>query len=337
MECNTRIVFSACIRSVITLWPERTASLLQLLNVGYGLGALLVPILVNPFLAVLRTVKHHNPHHPKEGDFVVVHETRLQNAFVIIGVFTCLLSLVFYLFHFKPPPLKGHSTTYSALNTKEDIYENSIRSAIKKIISANSQCLYTTGVCVLLFLFFFNEGGGQEMFAHFVRSFSVEVFKFNKTQASYLNTTFWLGITLGRICSTFTATYIPARRLFRIQILSHAICTTLLNLYASTSPPMLWIGTFAEGFLISPLFASGIAYANTLLEVTGTCLMVIQLAGSAGDLVFIWVAGELYDSFGPQEVLYGVQFMGLFLLIVGLFFRLIERYKKEHVKEIIIT
>lgn len=317
------------------MWADKSAWLLQTLNVGYGVGALFVPLLVNPFLAIVRPNTRTDQ---KGNDYIVLQETHIHKAFISIGIFTFALSLLFYFFYWKQLSVKGYSIKYSSLQTVSKRRQSrSFYDAINPATYANGQFVYGSITFVLLFSFFFNIGGGEEMFAHFVRSISVKVFKFSKTEASYLNTSFWFGLTLGRIVTSFTAAYISPRKLFRTHIILHAVATTLVNLSASYSRQMLWVGTFVEGVLISPLYAGGIAYASTLVEVTGVCLMVIQLAVSAGDLVYIWVAGMLYDSFGPQAVLYAVQLVGATLLVLGIIFRMMERFKIEPNIEVIVT
>lgn len=311
---------------MITLWPEKTAVSLQLLHVGYGLGALLVPLLVNPYLAVIEV-----PKLKPEGQtevFTVITESRVQDAFVIIGIGTIVLALVFYRYHFIQPSSEGYKQVTTDINdtrTKNVTFKEMINPATY----ANGQFKYGLFIISILFLYFFNMVGCEEVFGHFVRSFCVEVFNFSKTKASYLNMTFWLGLTVGRLVGSVLSNYIAVRRLFMIQVLLHTFSTTMLNIYASASPTMLWYCTFTEGFLVSPLFPGGIAYGNTMIELTGVCLMIITLASSSGDLCFIWIAGNLYDSFGPKSVLYGMQFVGFAVLVCAILLRIGERYKKE--------
>lgn len=312
--------------------PEKTASVLQLMNVGYGVGAFTVPIVVNQFLAKIRHLKHHGLQ--TDDDFIVKQDSRVHLGYVIIGLVTAAISLPFYYYHFKPPPIKEYSTikttemSPNACTSKQTFCEKSVPAT-----HARGQLKYVLFVFTLVFLFYVNIGGSSEMFPHFVRSYSVEVFHFSKTKASYLNTIFWLGLSVGRTVMAFIALYVPTRPLFRKQIILHAVATTLMNTYASSSPTMLWICTFSEGFLISPLYSTGIAYTNTLLEVSGVCLMIVQVAASIGDLGYIWLIGKLYQTIGPVSVLYSLQLTGVLLIVIAILFRVLERFKKDVEKD----
>ncbi|XP_045196704.2 sodium-dependent glucose transporter 1-like [Mercenaria mercenaria] len=327
------VVGIAGIRSVITLWPEKTAVSLQLLHVGYGIGALMVPLAVNPFLAIVELPKQKDLHKKTEY-FRIIKGTHVQYAYVAIGIGTILLSLTFYRFHFQRYFCKGYKrvkTSTEALTRKLTFKE-----MINPATYANGQFCYGVYTLFMLFMYYFSMVGGLEMFGQFVRSFSVEVFKFTKTEASYLNMTFWLGITIGRLVGSVLSNYIPIKKLFMFQVLMHTFSATMLNVYASISPTLLWYCTAFEGFLISTLNASGIAYGNTLIEISGMCLMIIQFAGSFGDLSFIWVEGKLYDTYGPKSVLYILQLVGIVLLFCALFLRIGERYKRVKEVELLI-
>lgn len=328
------VIGIAGIRSVITLWPEKTAVSLQLLYVGYGCGALLVPALVNPFLAVV-VVPKQKAGGKRAESFKIIKGTRVQNAFVSIGIMTIILALIFFRFYFQRFSCRGYRRAKSSASESAP-KKLTFKEMINPATYANGQLCYGVYTLLVLFLYYFAMVGGLEMFGQFVRSFSVEVFKFSKTHASYLNMTFWFGLTVGRIIGSLLSNYLPIRKLFMFQVLMHALSATLLNIYASLSPAFLWYCTAAEGFLISPLQPSGIAYGSTLIDISGISLMIIQFASSCGDLSFIWIAGKLYDSYGPKSVLHILQLVGIVLVICAVLLRFGERYKKTKEVEILV-
>ncbi|XP_060571193.1 sodium-dependent glucose transporter 1-like isoform X3 [Ruditapes philippinarum] len=328
------VIGIAGIRSVIMLWPEKTAVSLQLLHVGYGIGALLVPLVVNPFLAVVQFPKQKSPNKNKE-DFKVIKGTRVHIAYIAIGIATMLLSLAFYRFHFNRYFCKGYKRvkTSSESSSKKLTFKEMINPATY----SNGQFCYGVYILTVLFLYYFTLVGGMEMFGQFVRSFSVTVFRFSKSEASYLNMTFWLGLTIGRLVGSVLSSYMPIRKLFLFQVFMHLMSSSMLNMYASLRPSLLWYCTAFEGFLISPLYPSGIAYGNTLIEISGMCLMIIQFAGSFGDLSFIWIGGKLYDLYGPKSVLYILQLVGIVLIFSAGFLRIGERCKKVKEMELVVN
>ena len=306
------------------LWGQKSSVMLQLLHVGYGLGALLAPLIVNPFLAV---IKHKEGKQPSD-DYEVVEESKVQYAFVGIGISSVVLSLVFYYIQcraagggdYKLVPTDEHDKPKSSLPLKD---------MLNPATYADGSFGFGLYMFIVLFTYFFNMSGGEEAFGNFVRSFSVDTFKFSKSQASYLNMTFWLSLTVARLFMSVVAHYVPVRRLFKIQVLLHLFTTSLLNIYASKSASFLWMCTIMQGIAVSPLYPAGIAYGNTQMNITGVCLTVIGFAGAFGDLSYIWIAGKLYDTYGPQTLLLVLQFTGVVLLICIILFRFFERSEKD--------
>ena len=310
---------------------------LQLLHVGYGLGSLLVPVFVDQFLAIIvyRTDQKRNQ---EDKEIVtVIKDTRVHIAFVTIGLGSVCLSLIFYYFHF----MNDKSVSYSQLSTDEPtntiekgveesaVKQKSFTDMINPGTYANGNFGFGLFMFIALSIYYVHMVGVEEVYGQFVRSFSVDSFNFSKSEASYLNMTYWLGLTVGRLCWSGISSFFTISNLFAFQIFIHAIATTVINIFAPTSAYFLWMGTAVEGFLVSPLFPTGIAYSNTLIEVTGVCLMVIQVSGSLGDLSFIWISGKLYDSLGPRSFLYVVQYIGIALTGCVILFRIGERWRER--------
>ena len=322
-------------RLIILIAKDNTPALIQLLGIGYGVGALLVPLLANPFLAVLEYSASDGL--PQSGtNFKVLQESRVQYPFVVIGMASAMLSMVFFYFHFKKK-----SDNYDLIAPEDTLGHKrgsvSFWDMINPATYADGSLRFGSYMLAVICLFYISLVGGIEIYSHFIRSFSVDVFKFEKTKASYLNMSFWLTVAISKIFMSLAATYIPVRRLFKLQIMCHVISTTIINIYAAQSPATLWACTILEGFFASPLYPGAIAYTNTLIDVTGVCLMVITFSGNIGDIVFVWTGGKLYDSYGPTVILRGVQIVGIIHLLCILLFKIAERRKSRIIVELSVS
>ena len=330
---------SAGIRSIILLSGagDKTSSMLLFLHVGYGLGSLLVPVIVNPFLATVKSVVKDTLESAGQvdEDFEVLVASRVQYAFVLIGVISFVLGLLFYYFHCQQA--SSEHVDYKLVATEEfhDVQskQESKSHSFKEMINPSSYADGSFGfglyMFIVLSLFYFTMSGGEEAMGNFVRSFSVDVFQFSKTEASYLNMTFWLSLTIARVIMSVVSNYVTVKKLFKIQVLFYLLTSTLLFIYASKSASMLWFCTILQGFAVSPLYPGGIAYGNTQMDMTGVCLMVIGLSGAFGDMTFMWITGKTYDTMGPTAVLGLLQLTGVVLTICVLLFRLVERKSKD--------
>ena len=307
---------------LIILAKEQAPAMLQFLHLGYGVGALLVPLFANPFLAVLEypSEETENSHEA----FRVIKESRVHVAFIAIGLFVFLLSLLFYYFQYGYKGLKEYDTLPHSLDTSPSSFWKMINPATY----ANGSLWFGSSMFVLLFFHYFNLVGGEKVIAQFVRSFSVDVFKFSKTDASFLNVSFWLSVIASKLIMIVASSYIHIQQLFKIQILLNLISTSIFKMYAAQSSSLLRFCTLLQGFIVSPLYPSGIAYSNTLLDVKGVCLMVIVFGTGIGDMVYVWLAGYMYDSYGPKSILNAVQMAGVILFICMICFKLLERHKR---------
>ena len=314
--------FSAATRMLIILAKEQAPAMLQFLHLGYGVGALLVPLFANPFLAMLEYPSEDTE--TSHEAFKVIKESRVHVAFIAIGLFVFLLSLLFYYFQYGYKGLKE----YDALPHSLDTSPSSFWKMISPATYANGSFWFGSLMFVLLFIYYFNLVGGEKVIAQFVRSFSVDVFKFSKTDASFLNVSFWLSITISRLLMVVAASYINIQKLFKIQILFNFLATTLFKMYAAQSSTLLCFCTLLQAFIVSPLYPSGIAYSNTLLDVKGVCLMVIVFGSGIGDMVYVWLAGYMYDIYGPKSILNAVQMAGVILFMCMICFKLLERHKR---------
>ncbi|WAR07088.1 MF4B1-like protein [Mya arenaria] len=265
------IVNIAGTKLALSMWKEKSSIILQLLHMGFGVGALLGPLMCTPFLAVME----QNGTQPVR----VVTKSRVHVAFLLIGIITLLVAVPFYSFQFTN---HNHS--------------------------------------------------GEKTYVSFVRTISVDVFKLGKNEASYLNSVFWMSLTGGRFVGSFVSHFVSTRAMITVMVLLNAISSTLCNMYGLTDAQVLWVFTVLEGFLIAPMYPLGVAYSNSLINLSGFCLMLIALMGGLGDMMFLWSAGRVYDQQGAPAIFRMVNAAFALLAAVLLVFRIATRSCTTHTK-----
>ncbi|WAR07058.1 MFD4A-like protein, partial [Mya arenaria] len=233
------IVNIAGTKLALSMWKEKSSIILQLLHMGFGVGALLGPLMCTPFLAVME-------------------QTGTQPVRVV------------------------------------------------------------------------TESRGEKTYVSFVRTISVDVFKLGKNEASYLNSVFWMSLTGGRFVGSFVSHFVSTRAMITVMVLLNAISSTLCNMYGLTDAQVLWVFTVLEGFLIAPMYPLGVAYSNSLINLSGFCLMLIALMGGLGDMIFLWSAGRVYDQQGAPAIFRMVNAAFALLAAVLLVFRIATRSCTTH-------
>ena len=357
-------------------WAEKSPSPMHAMHMGFGIGALLAPLLANPFLAITSTVlidtnstiplSTNNTVTIASNSTVsstvsvaaansssvatteintqlqetlhVIKESRVQYVFIIISLITLVGAFPFWYFQ-----ARKCMTTGSEVNVPENQTQQE-RKSFKEILNpanyTGGSMVYGICIIVLICIIYINAVGGEHSFGTFVRTYSVDVLKFSKDNASYLNLTYWFFHALGRFFSFIIALWIPIRYLFFIEVLAYFITSMAVHLVASRTQLSLWISTAVVGFVVSPIYGSGITYANTQVEVRGIMLMSSELSGGLGVAFYVWMTGYMYDFYGPRAMLIAMLISGIAVfvsVVLFLFVGYIRGNRFDGVDESVLT
>ena len=315
------------------------------IHMGFGIGALFAPLIANPFLAVLQfsadnTTNVSTPASVRYGSetYYIVRETRVHLAYVTIGVISFVLSLPFFVY-----PAYKCVTNYDAKHEYYDVDDNIGREevspkTVKQLINpatyASGSLKYGLFVFIWTLLYFINLVGGEQLFGNFIRTFSVDQLKFPRNEASYLDTAFWGSFTIGRFLGSVLSHYIAIKTLFPLDIIINLMAVTLLDIFSTNSHLALWAFTVVVGTTIAPLYPAAMSYINTQIQVGGVVLTLIVFATGAGDFLYVWLAGHLYDTYGPRTLLYAMQVSATLVFILAIIFLICghfhgNRFEKE--------
>ncbi|KAK3577971.1 hypothetical protein CHS0354_008914 [Potamilus streckersoni] len=314
---------------VLQMWEEKAAPPLHAIHMGFGVGALLAPLLANPFLAVVADDQKNGT---SAGNITFgnatehyLKETAVQYPFVIIAFLIIGSGIPFFVyqcFH-----IKKHKT-YSHINSEER-RKPSLKEMINPATYADGSLFYGCVMFSLLFVYYFMTVGGEQMFGNFVRSFAVDNLHFSRDHASYLDTTFWACFTVGRFIGIVSSKFLSLRFLLITEVTLNFISVTTMDILATRGQSYLWGFTIAQGLIAAPLYPIGMSFGNTLVKISGVCLTLIEVAGSLGDFTFLWLTGKYYNLYGPHAILYGYQASSILVLIVGIFFLIVSCLRKD--------
>lgn len=292
------------------------------LHMGFGIGALAAPLLINPFLAVLDFNKPQVDNGTNvttssvntEEEFVIVEQSRVHLGFITIGVIVIFLSLPFFIYPFIKYFRRVKDIEYS--NMDDDGVSQTMTFEDRKIKCLNmiNPATYADGsfmfglfVFVMVFLYFLNIVGGEQLFGNFIRTFSVDELHFTRNEASYLDTVYWGFFTIGRFTGAVLAHFASIRSLFVTDMFLFLLISTLADIFAAKSKGTLWAFSALVGLFIGPLYPACVSYTNAQIEVGGVVLTFILFATGLGQLFYVWIEGVLYDAHGPRTVLYAIQ------------------------------
>ena len=374
--------FAAGQTLILNIWKEKSAAFMIFLHAGYGIGSFIVPLYTNPFLAVpvptdatnLTTFAANN-----QSDIVVqnsvtetysknqtgsvepneyLKESRIEYPYAISAALVVLVSIVFYYYQFqesftrarvsaqdvnsKRNEASNNSVPNAPLRDSDGIRSRTLREMFNPASCAGGRLWYGMQLFLVLFLYMGNAHGGERMIADFIRSYSIDQLGFSNSDASYLNTSFWISFAVGRFSFFGIASLIGIRKLVLLETGGIAITTVLLTIFAVDNTMAYWVLVQPLGFFVAPLWPSMVAWTDHHIELTGNGMSVFLLAAAVGGLCHLRLIGYLYDHFGPRTFLYQTTGYGILALALAIALTLIgsqhgNRFKWNKDKEIEVS
>jgi MFS transporter, FHS family, Na+ dependent glucose transporter 1 len=155
----------------------------------------------------------------------------------------------------------------------------------------------------LIAAFLFLYVAGEASYGGWVYSYAMALGIGGAATAAYLTSAFWGAVTIGRLLS------IPIAVRFRpATILLWGLLGTLLGLalvvLGRAEQVALWAGTFVVGFSMAPIFPTTISFASTRMNATGRVTGWFLVGASLGGMTWPWLIGQLFESVGPQVVMW---------------------------------
>jgi len=152
---------------------------------------------------------------------------------------------------------------------------------------------------IFIMLFYFVYIGFEGGFGAWLYTYALETGLATQVTAAYLTSIFWAAFTFGRLLGIPAARkFSPGTMIFTGLVVS-LISISLLSVF-STSPVMLWCGTFGYGLGVSTLFPTLLTLASQYMTLSGRTTSLFFASASAGGMFFPWLVGQLISTFGLQ-------------------------------------
>ena len=166
-------------------------------------------------------------------------------------------------------------------------------------------------------VFFFLYVGAEVGYGGWVFTYATSLGLANQATAAYLTSAFWGLFTLGRLLA------IPISARFRPRtILLVDLVVSLLSLAAillwSESAIVLWVGTCGVGLAMASIFPVTVSLVERRVTITGRVMSWFFVGASLGGMTLPWLIGQLFESVGPQIMVFSALVaMGLAVLVFG--------------------
>lgn len=267
---------------------EKKATILILVEVFFGVGALLIPII--------------------SASLIAANVWHASFATVAVSIVVTILLWLFLPF----------GELDSILNKQPKLSEEGKKKEKRQRYSRKQLPIITAGA-----FFFFMYVGTEMVLPNYLPTILSVTTDLSPSSLAMSITVFWLAMTFGRMTMTFVVDRIGYHRLFVISCVGQFLS---LILFASTSSVVVsFTAIFLAGLLMGGIFSIGLLIINEtasgLVEWTTSLLVAM---GGLGGAFLPKVVGELIDRYDITVTLWGIvgfSFVLVFLMATIYHFR----------------
>ncbi len=299
---------------VMHLWGEDMAAPMHALHFGYGVGSVITPQIVWPFLSpeeeeqsstvapLTSTVYLYNTSVSNKDEL-----SRIEIPYAINGVITLAVTLIMLGFYIVGPPVGFPERQTTPMSLAMCSPASCGRGHSTKAVL----------LLVGLFFYFFHIVGGEVAFATFFFSYATDKDNhLSNSDAGLLNSLYFVAYTTGRGLGTLAAKFVATDSMMMVDSAASVITSIILAIFAYNSNDVLWSFTILTGFCVSILFPCGMSWANIYLNMNSISLMILLFGSNAGALAYNYVTGYMFETEGPQILMYVLVFYSIMFTTV---------------------
>lgn len=158
---------------------------------------------------------------------------------------------------------------------------------------------------LLIASFLFLYVGAEVGFGGWISTYAVTRKLSSSTSAAYLTSIFWGALTIGRLLGILIAKRFPHGYVLLADL---AGCTLSLGiiLVFSYSFGVVVVGVFSLGLCMASIFPTVLSFAGQQVKLTGQVTGRFILGASLGAMTVPLLIGQVFETLGPQVVMFVV-------------------------------
>ncbi|KAJ8385943.1 hypothetical protein AAFF_G00179050 [Aldrovandia affinis] len=219
--------------------------------------------------------------HSKDDSLRSSDSLKSMWAYIVIGVFILLISLLFFLMYSRSGPSRERARASSA----------------KPLVAKHHNVLV-----LLLFFFFFWYVGAEVAYGSFIFTYAKDYAHMEQAQAAGLNSLFWGTFATTRGLAIFFATCMYPGSMILLSLVGCTLSSLLLTLF-SRNTAALWSCTALYGVSMATTFPSGISWLEQYTTVTGRSAAAFVVGAALGEMVLPATVGFLLGRMQEHPVL----------------------------------
>ena len=227
------------------------------------------------------------------------NQSILYMAFLICCGALCLNAVLFFITYLMKP------RTNIVLKYTDDENANIVEGDPKV---EKEGLMWLKGLlCLSLFIMCLLFDIGIEASGIYIFSIAItDQLGFSITQATLLNSMFYVSLTLSRIVAALLLKIkqFTVPMLMNSCLLGAVVSGACMAFIGMQSQLAFWVTTLTFVFFLSPSYPTAFAYANYYIPLTGLMAAVMDAGLAVGYLLSSDIPGVIFDNFGPQSTLF---------------------------------
>ena len=286
-------------------YGDKVPPYMQALHCGLGIGSLLGPLVLSPFLAqtaVDTTVDGTN----------VSHDSSFHYAWIIMALvgMPCTIWAMYYtkIKDFPSFSMAASSSSSAALassaessspSTPEDASDDGWHQAGERTftteqLEAAAERRFSVKVVLTVGIFLSLYVGCEVGYGSYIYAYAATELGTSAHVAAYLTSSYWASFALGRaIGIPMSMRFAPHQMVF--MDLLGCIIAVVFILALRSSLLALFLGTIVYGISVGSVYASAINYTEYLVGVNGRLLSYLTFFAALGEAAIPFAIGRLFD------------------------------------------
>ncbi|CAF1195854.1 unnamed protein product [Adineta steineri] len=290
---------------LLKMWTVNAAAPLNLVHLGYGVGAIFSNILVQPFITQenlsLNVTNHEGTNATNVNPNIVIP----YSITAVLCFFVAIGHMLFYILVLRNRRQKSQEQQIdcAAVSTDPDNVNLSMKkenfSPYSPRTCGRGYFQYGLSLSIIFIIYTFFVGGCYQTFSKFFFSYlQFDKFNLSTEAASWALTLFWLSGSVGRLIFAIISVFLSVKICLNI-IWFGALCLAaawLVSVWVVglTSTSLFILGV-VTGFIFFPIFPLSFGYFNQRLNVTPMLLGLLLCGTALGAMTFSKIAGLVMD------------------------------------------
>ena len=307
---------------MIELWGSESSSFLQALHFSYGVGALISPLIVRPFLLESEFIEGIEPEGLLLNGSVSDRELLAEQSFTrddvqlkypcwIVAAFTVIPTVIYFLLWRLHPKSNPHPSRLTALDVvvdgdsdpetlKQQQDKKAILEEVERKRNTKSYQFYKFVSIGLMMCFMPIYYGVELTFGNYLATFAVKSdLHLSKATGADMTSIYWAMFTFFRLSTVFYIDYLGAEMNIimntAVILAANVVLAPLYFGYASIL--CLWIGAVLMGIGCSSIWASAFGYLEMYFPVSSRIASFIMVSTAIGDFTIPFIMSQFIKEY----------------------------------------